>query len=54
MTVLPRITTFGWVPEFARSFVRDLRPVGRRGGGQPYEVVSDAKTLESQRRWRNQ
>lgn len=26
MTVLPHITTFGWVPEFARGFVCDLWP----------------------------
>lgn len=26
IAVLPRITTFGWVPEFARGFVRDLWP----------------------------
>ncbi len=24
--MLPTITTFGWVPEFARGFVRDMRP----------------------------
>jgi glutathione S-transferase len=23
--MIPTITTFGWVPEFARGFVRDLR-----------------------------
>ena len=23
---IPTITTFAWVPEFARGFVRDLRP----------------------------
>ena len=22
----PTLTTFGWVPEFARGFVRDIRP----------------------------
>jgi len=26
MKALPRITTFAWVPVFARGFVRDLRP----------------------------
>ena len=47
MTALPRITTFGWVPEFARGFVRDLRPRwALEEEGQPYEVVliRDAKT----------
>jgi len=46
MTALPRITTFGWVPEFARGFVRDLRPRWAfEEVGQAYEVdfVRDAK-----------
>lgn len=49
MTALPRITTFGWVPEFARGFVRDLRPRWAfEEVGQPYEVdlIRDAKTTE--------
>ncbi len=49
----PMITTFGWVPEFARGFVRDLRPRWAfEEVGQPYEVelISDAKTPEHRRR----
>lgn len=45
----PVITTFGWVPEFARGFVRDLRPRWAfEEVGQPYAVdlISDAKTPE--------
>lgn len=35
----PVITTFGWVPEFARGFVRDLRPRWAfEEVGQPYTV----------------
>ncbi len=37
---LPTITTLAWVPEFARGFVRDLRPRWAfEEVGQPYEVV---------------
>lgn len=39
MTSLPVITTFGWVPEFARGFVRDLRPRWAfEEVSQPYDV----------------
>lgn len=43
----PVITTFAWVPPFARGFVRDLRPRWAcEEVGQPYEVelIRDAKT----------
>jgi glutathione S-transferase len=46
---LPTITTFAWVPPFARGFVRDLRPRWAfEEVGQPYRVdlVADAKTPE--------
>ena len=46
---LPSITTFGWVPEFARGFVRDIRPRWAfEEVGQPYEVrlITDAKSKE--------
>ncbi len=49
MIPLPRITTFEWVPEFARGFVRDLRPRWAfEEVGQRYEVdlIRDAKTAE--------
>jgi glutathione S-transferase len=49
MAALPRITTFAWVPEFARGFVRDLRPRWAfEEVGQPYEVdlIQDGKTPE--------
>lgn len=49
----PTITTFGWVPEFARGFVRDLRPRWAfEEVGQSYEVelIADAKTPEFRRR----
>ncbi|MDQ2878799.1 MAG: glutathione S-transferase family protein [Pseudomonadota bacterium] len=49
----PIITTFAWVPEFARGFVRDLRPRWAfEEVGQPYEValIRDAKTPEHRRR----
>ena len=52
MTALPSITTFAWVPEFARGFVRDLRPRWAfEEVGQPYEVnfIRDAKTPEHRR-----
>ncbi len=51
--VLPRITTFAWVPEFARGFVRDLRPRWAfEEVGQAYEVelIRDGKTVEHRRR----
>ena len=53
MTALPRIITFGWVPEFARGFVRDLRPRWAfEEVGQPYEVelIREGKTAEHRQR----
>ena len=50
--MLPTIRTFGWVPEFARGFVRDLRPRWAfEEVGQPYavEYISDAKTDDHRR-----
>ena len=49
---VPTITTFGWVPEFARGFVRDLRPRWAfEEVGQAYKVtlIADAKTPEHRR-----
>ncbi len=49
MTDLPCITTFGWVPPFARGFVRDLRPRwALEEVGQPYKVkyIRNAKTAD--------
>ena len=46
MAALPRMTTFGWVPEFARGFVRDLRVRWAfEEVGQAYAVdyIHDAK-----------
>src|SRR5690242_2481256 len=48
----PTITTFAWVPEFARGFVRDIRVRWAcEEVGQPYEVklIRDAKTPEHRR-----
>ena len=48
----PTITTFRWVPEFARGFVRDLRPRWAfEEVGQCYDVelISDAKTIGHRR-----
>ena len=45
--MLPAITTFGWVPVFARGYVRDIRPRWAfEEVGQPYDVefVADAKS----------
>ncbi len=50
--MLPTITTFGWVPEFARGFVRDMRPRWAfEEVGQPYAVklISDSKSPEHRR-----
>ena len=50
--MLPTITTFGWVPEFARGFVRDMRPRWAfEEVGQRYAVnlISDSKTPEHRR-----
>ncbi len=49
---LPTITTLGWVPDFARGFVRDLRPRWAfEEVGQPYEVelITAAKCPEHRR-----
>jgi glutathione S-transferase len=48
----PTITTFGWVPEFARGHVRDMRPRWAfEEVGQPYAVnlIADSKTPEHRR-----
>lgn len=53
MTVLPRLTTFARVPEFARGLVRDLRPRWAfEEVGQPYEVelIRNGRTAEHRRR----
>ena len=50
--MLPTITTFGWVPEFARGFVRDIRPRWAfEEVGQPYavEFVNDSKSPDYRR-----
>ena len=50
--MIPTITTFGWVPEFARGFVRDLRPRWAfEEVGQPYKVdlITDSKSPEHRR-----
>jgi glutathione S-transferase len=50
--MLPTITTFGWVPEFARGFVRDMRPRWAfEEVGQRYAVnlISDSKSAEHRR-----
>lgn len=52
MPETPQIITFGWVPEFARGFVRDIRPRWAcEEVGQPYEAVliTDAKAPEHRR-----
>ena len=49
----PTITTFRWVPEFARGFVRDLRPRWAfEEVGQPYEVelIDQGRSSEHCRR----
>ena len=50
--MLPTITTFAWVPEFARGFVRDMRPRWAfEEVGQPYAVdlITSSKTPEHRR-----
>jgi glutathione S-transferase len=50
--MLPTITTFGWVPEFARGLVRDMRPRWAfEEVGQPYAVnlITDSKSPEHRR-----
>jgi glutathione S-transferase len=50
--MIPTITTFGWVPEFARGYVRDTRlRWAFEEVGQPYDVtlIADAKTAEHRR-----
>src|SRR6202790_4237316 len=47
--ILPTIPPFGWAPEFARGFVRDMRPRWAfEEVGQPYEVnlITDSKCPE--------
>jgi glutathione S-transferase len=51
--MIPTITTFAWVPEFARGFVRDLRPRWAfEEVGQPYrvELIRDGRAPEHRRR----
>ncbi|WP_158923767.1 glutathione S-transferase family protein [Acidisphaera sp. S103] len=50
--MIPTITTFGWVPEFARGFVRDMRPRWAfEEVGQRYAVnlISNSRTPEHRR-----
>src|SRR3984957_21186635 len=50
--MLPTIPPFGWVPEFARGFVRDMRPRWAfEEVGQPYAVklITDSKSPEHRR-----
>jgi glutathione S-transferase len=50
--MIPTITTFAWVPEFARGFVRDMRPRWAfEEVGQPYAVnlITHSKTPEHRR-----
>jgi glutathione S-transferase len=50
--MIPTITTFSWVPEFARGFVRDMRPRWAfEEVGQPYNVdlITDSKSPEHRR-----
>jgi glutathione S-transferase len=50
--MIPTITTFARVPEFARGFVRDMRPRWAfEEVGQPYEVhlITDSKSPEHRR-----
>ncbi len=50
--MIPTITTFGWVPEFARGHVRDMRPRWAfEEVDQPYNVdlIGDSKTPEHRR-----
>ena len=45
----PVVTTLGWVPEFARGLVRDIRPRwALEETGQPYDVelIKDSKSAE--------
>jgi glutathione S-transferase len=52
MTNLPRITTLAWVPDFARGFVRDLRPRWAfEEVGQPYvvDLIRDCKAAAHRR-----
>ncbi len=50
--MIPTITTFGWVPEFARGLVRDMRPRWAfEEVGQPYKVnlITNSKSPEHRR-----
>lgn len=52
MAALPCITAFAWVPEFARGFVRDIRPRWAfEEVGQPYEanLIRNSKSPEHRR-----
>ena len=52
MTDLPTITAFRWVPQFARGFVRDIRPRWAfEEVGQPYRarLLDDAKGSDERR-----
>jgi glutathione S-transferase len=50
--MIPTITTFGWVPEFARGLVRDMRPRWAfEEVGQAYRInlITDSKCPEHRR-----
>ena len=50
--MIPTITTFGWVPEFARGFVRDLRPrwaFEEVGLDYAVDLISDSKCAAHRR-----
>jgi glutathione S-transferase len=50
--MIPTITTFAWVPVFARGFVRDMRPRWAfEEVGQPYQVdlITDSKSADHRR-----
>src|ERR1700730_12758777 len=50
--MIPTITTFAWVPEFARGFVRDMRPrwaFEEVGQGYGVDLINNSKTPEHRR-----
>jgi glutathione S-transferase len=50
--MIPTITTFGWVPEFARGFVRDMRPrwaFEEVGQACRVNLITDSKCPEHRR-----
>jgi hypothetical protein len=52
LVMTPTITTFAWVPPFARGFVRDIRARWAfEEVGQPYavELIADAKSPDHRR-----